>query len=103
MSDSVTPCTVALQASLSVGFSRQEYLNGLPFLSPGDLLDPEIEPASPALADGFFISVPPEKPINTLYDKHIHVIINLFKLTEYTTLRMNPNKLQTLSDQDNTM
>ena len=44
-----TPWTVALQASLSMGFSRQEYWNELPVPSPGDLLDPGIEPGSPAL------------------------------------------------------
>ena len=38
-----------LQAPLSMGFSRQEYGNGLPFPSPGDLPDPRIEPGSPAL------------------------------------------------------
>ena len=42
------PWTVALQASLSMGFSRQEYSSGLPFPSPGDLPDPGIESASPA-------------------------------------------------------
>ena len=44
------------QAPLSMGFSRQEYWSGLPFPSPGDLLDPGIKPrspVSPALADGF--------------------------------------------------
>ena len=41
-------CT-ARQALLSMGFSRQGYWNGLPFLSPGDLPDPGIEPRSPAL------------------------------------------------------
>ena len=41
--------TVACHAPLSVGFSRQEYWSGLPFLSPGDLPDPGIKPASPAL------------------------------------------------------
>ena len=35
-------------------FSRQEYWSGLPFPSPGDLPDPGIKPASPALAGGFF-------------------------------------------------
>ena len=45
----VTPWTVACQASLSMGFTRQEYWSGLPFLSPGDLPDPGIEPGSPAL------------------------------------------------------
>ena len=38
------PWTVACQSPLSVGFSRQEYWSGLPFPSPGDLPDPEIEP-----------------------------------------------------------
>ena len=37
---------VAYQASLSMGFFRQEYWSGLPFLSPGDLPDPGIEPRS---------------------------------------------------------
>jgi len=32
-----------------MGFSRQEYWNGLPFPSPGDLTDPGIEPGAPAL------------------------------------------------------
>ena len=45
----VTPWTVAQQAPLSMGFSRQEYWSGLPFPSPGDLPDPDIEPSSPAL------------------------------------------------------
>ena len=40
---------VACQAPLSMGFSRQEYWSGLPFLSPGDLPDPGIGPGSPAL------------------------------------------------------
>ena len=44
-----TPWTVARQAPLSMEFSRQEYWSGLPFPSPGDLLDPGIKPGSPAL------------------------------------------------------
>ena len=40
---------IACQAPLSMGFSRQEYWNGLPFPSPGDLPIPEIEHSSPAL------------------------------------------------------
>ena len=44
-----TPWTVAYQVPLSMGFSRQEYWSGLPFPSPRDLPDPEIEPGSPAL------------------------------------------------------
>ena len=45
--DSVTLWTVVCQASLSLGFSRQEYWSGLPCPSPGDLPDLGIEPASP--------------------------------------------------------
>ena len=44
-----TPWTGAHQAPLSMGFSREEYWSGLPFLSPGNLPDPGIEPRSPAL------------------------------------------------------
>ena len=44
-----TPWTVAHQAPPPIGFSRQEYWSGLPFPSPRDLPDPEIEPRSPAL------------------------------------------------------
>ena len=43
------PWTVAYQALLSMGFSRQEYWSGLPFPSPGDLPNPGIEPGSSAL------------------------------------------------------
>ena len=46
------PWTVAHEAPLSMGFSRQEYWSGLPFLSPEDLPDPGIEPGSPALQAG---------------------------------------------------
>ena len=53
------PWTVACQAALSIGFSRQEYWSGLPFPSPGDVPDPGIEPMSPALAGEFFTAEPP--------------------------------------------
>ena len=43
------PWTVVHQASLSMGFSRQEYWSALPFPSPGDLPDSGIEPGSPTL------------------------------------------------------
>ena len=70
-SDSVTPRTVAHQAPLSMGFSRQEYWVGLPFPLPRDLLDPGIQPLSLqplALAGGFFATKPPGKP-------HIYIIL----------------------------
>ena len=54
-----TSWTVAYQAPLSVGFSRQECWSGLPFPSPGDLPDPGIEPGSPALQADALPSEPP--------------------------------------------
>ena len=57
----VTPWTLARQAPLFMGFFRQECWSGLPFPSPGDLPDPGIEPASPALTGGFFIIEPPRE------------------------------------------
>ena len=43
-----TPWSVACQAPLSMGFSRQEYCSGLPFSPPGDLPDKGVEPVFPA-------------------------------------------------------
>jgi len=64
MSDSfATPWTVAHQAHLFTGFSRQEYWSGLPFPPPGNLADPGVEPMSPALAGRFITSGPPGKPM----------------------------------------
>ena len=60
----VTPGTVAHQAPLSMGSSKQEYWSGLPFSSPGDLPDAGNKPVSPALAGGFFTSEPPEKSLS---------------------------------------
>ena len=59
----VTPWSIAHQAPLSMGFSREKYWNGLPFPSPGDLPDPGIEPRSPALKADSFPSEPPGNPI----------------------------------------
>ena len=50
----VTSWTVACQAPLPMGVSWQEYWSGLPFLTPGDLPNPEMEPVSLELADRFF-------------------------------------------------
>ena len=54
--------TVAQQAPLSVGFSREEYWSGLLFPFLGDLPDPGIEPSSPALQADALPSEPPGKP-----------------------------------------
>ena len=59
----VTPWTVVCQAPLSMEFSRQEYWSGVPFLSPGDLSNPGIEPRPPALQADSLLSEPPGKPL----------------------------------------
>ena len=58
---------VAHQAPLSTGFLRQEYWNGLPFTSPGDLPAPGIKPASPALQADALPSELLEKPLVNVY------------------------------------
>ena len=62
----MTPWTVVRQASLSVGFSRQEYWSGLSFPSPRDLPDPGIEPRSPALQVDSLPSELPGKLVNSI-------------------------------------
>ena len=54
--------TVASWASLSMGFSRQEYCSGLPVPSPGNLPDPGVEPRSPAFQADSLPSEPSGKP-----------------------------------------
>ena len=64
VSDSETTWTIARQAPLSMGFSRQEYCSGLPVTSPGDLPDSGIKPGSPTLQADSLLSEPPEKIVN---------------------------------------
>ena len=62
----VTLWTVSHHAPMSLGFSRQEYWNGLPCPPPGDLPNPVIKPmspVSPALQADSLPTEPPEKPI----------------------------------------
>ena len=68
---------VACQAPLSMGFPRQEYWNWLPFPSPGDLPNPGIEPASPALAGGFFASA------SSLHSYLCIIISGVYKITGF--------------------
>ena len=56
----------AHQVSLSMGFSRQEYWSGLPFIYPGDILKPGIELGSPALQVDALTSEPSGKPNSIL-------------------------------------
>ena len=59
-------CMDYRQVPLSMGFPRQEYWNELPFPTPGDLPNPGIESASPALAGGTI--VPPGKKTHRAYE-----------------------------------
>ena len=73
----VTLWTATCQASLSVGFSRQEYWSGLPCPPPGVLSHPGIKPASPlspTLADIFFTTAPPGRPLRI----YLHLLIPFF-------------------------
>ena len=62
----VIPWTVARQALLSMGLSRQEYWSGEPLPSPGDLSHPGVKPGSPALPAESLPSEPPGKPMQCL-------------------------------------
>ena len=76
----VTSWTVAHQAPLSMGFSRQEYRSGLPFSPSGDLPDSGIEPMSPvslALAGRFFTTESSGKSL-TILDKILNIDLLLF-------------------------
>ena len=67
-----TPWTIALQAPLSMRFSKQEYWSGLPFPSPRDLPYPGIELKFPALTGRFFTTEPPGESL-------ILMIVNSFR------------------------
>ena len=73
---SEAPWTVALQASLSMEFSRQEYWSGLPFPPPRDLSNPGIEPISLCLLHWQVDSLPlaplgkPQLMFSVIYKKH---------------------------------
>ena len=82
----VTPWTAEHQASLSVGFLRQEYYSGLPFASPGNLPNPEMKPTSPVyvsfIACGFFTAVSPGKSLKNAWHiiyAHLRFVMHLLK------------------------
>ena len=82
-----TPWTVACQAPLSMGFSRQEYWSRLPFPSPGNLSNPGIEPRSSALQADTLTSEPPGKPKSSSnYLKKGKVNLITFYLTQHITI-----------------
>ena len=96
----VTPWTVALQAPLSMGFSRQEFWSGLPCPPPGDPPDPGIKPAflmSLALAGGFFTtSANWEAP---LISYSLLISVQSEGIQPTTTLR-NPNSFSLTYQQE---
>ena len=69
-----------------MGFSRQEYWNGLPFPSPGDIPDPRIEPGSPALQADALTSEP--YPYPTLYLIYLQVLWVLSPKESYQSLSL---------------
>ena len=84
----VTPWTVALQAPLSMGFSRQKYWSRLPCLPPGDHPYLGIKPGLltfPVLVGGLFITSPPEKPPETITAKYKYLLIWSVWIHEYFT------------------
>ena len=72
------------QAPLSVRFLRQEYWNGLPFPSPGDLPNPGIKPSSPALQVDYLTTEPQGKLIS--YYSHVQTLTSKYVLISYTFL-----------------
>ena len=78
-----TAWTIAHQAPPSMEFSRQEYWSGLPFPSPGDLLNPGIKPWSHALWADALPSEPPENMVGVMV-----VIVTFFKRTYTSTPRL---------------
>ena len=80
----MSPWTIAHQAPLPMEFSRQEYWSGMPFLTPGDLPNPGVEPASlasPALAGGFFTTSAPREAADGLHytNKDMTLLRKFFK------------------------
>ena len=80
---SVTSRTVACQALLSMGFSRQEYWSGLSVPSPGELPEPGIKPGSPTLQADILPSEPPGKLILKSLKALQAYIYTIFKVMDF--------------------
>ena len=89
----VTPWTVARQPPLSIGFSRQEYWNGLPCPPPGYLSQAGIEPTSPVLQADSLLSDPPGKSPLLLPDRCFYD--NLKKSTKWGDRMKHYRKVKT--------
>ena len=79
----MTPCTVACQSSLSVGFSRREYWSGLPSPFVGNLPNPGLKATSPALAGRFLAT---REAQNASYN---HKFYGIYIMEEYKTDHIN--------------
>ena len=79
--------TIAHQAPLSMGFSRQEYWSGLPFPPPRDLPRPGIKPVFPALAGVFFITVPPGEPKHFISSVKLKILIAIMEIVYWKGLK----------------
>ena len=89
-----SPWTVPHQSPLSMGFSRQEYWNGLPFPSPGDLPDPRIEATLTALQMAFFVCFTAEplredQKCHSKQHKQTHILVNTRRLKPVVPQRHN--------------
>ena len=76
------PMDCSPPAPLSMGFSRQGYWSGLPYLSPGDLPNPGIEPGCPPLQADSLTPEPPGKSKKTPYSKH-DLVLNHFSCVQF--------------------
>ena len=93
----MTPWTVACQAPLSMEFSRQEYWNGQPFPSPGDLPEPGFEPGSPPLQADSLLSESPGKPKRDAGTKYFKKLRRGRRRNTYIVLLGWYHKLFTMS------
>ena len=112
ISNSLWAMSIAHQALLYRGFSRQEYWSGSPFASPGDLPNPGIEPGSPALKADSLLSEPPRKKAHMglqkpmvkfsgiLQDKNIYTMENhIYYKSKHPTSASSPCQRATLRTQ----
>ena len=79
--------------SISMGFSRQEYWSGLPFSPPGYLLNPGIEPTSPALAGRFFTPQPPGKSTFHIQAEKCQNDKETFTFLTFQKVRLKPKPI----------
>ena len=88
-----TPWSIAYQTPLSMGFLRQEYWSGLPFLFPENLTHPGIEPRSLPLQADSLPSESPAKPINVKWALRVQHSLNRFSVS----MKLNTREFSLLS------